>query len=126
MKNKFGIRYPSDILYTNTHREEARIRARKWYADNRERSKITAKVNKLRRRNAGGSFTHEDWKKILDQQLNCCIDCGREFYEHLQPTIGHAIPIIRGGTNHPSNIIAQCWQCNRRQYTNIHSSRVAL
>lgn len=45
-----------------------------------------------------------------------CIDCaaqGRTNYDDL--TLDHVIPLIHGGTNHPSNWVVRCRSCNSRK-----------
>lgn len=65
---------------------------------------------------AEGSFTEADWESIKLRQQHRCIDCG----EVKKLTIGHAVPLSKGGSNWPSNIIAQCMRCNLKQHSKIH------
>lgn len=66
---------------------------------------------------AEGSWTENDWFKILEHHCHRCVDCGRS---DVKLTVGHAIPLCRGGSNYPNNLIPQCQQCNSSQGIKIH------
>lgn len=46
-----------------------------------------------------------------------CLDCGAapETSRFGHSEVGHMIPVLHGGTNHPTNLIAQCHRCNLKQ-----------
>lgn len=50
------------------------------------------------------------WKQRLAAGL--CHYCGRKFEAKLL-TMDHVVPIARGGTSTPGNIVASCQNCNR-------------
>ena len=56
-----------------------------------------------------GSSTR--WRKrraiILKMHDYCCVYCGNE-----ANTVDHIIPITKGGTDHPENLVAACGKCN--------------
>jgi 5-methylcytosine-specific restriction endonuclease McrA len=104
-------------------RAKERERILTWRAKNPERQReINAKwraahpfeqyVAKIVRR-AGGPVS-KAFVRFLKAQP--CIDCGTT--ERIE--VGHLIPVVRGGTNHPCNLVAQCRTCNARQGANIH------
>lgn len=98
---------------------------RRSYANNNHKHGDLRARGKARRRareqSAPGLFTKADWARILEQQGYACIDCGSQTSKL---TVGHAVPLSRGGSNWPENIIAQCGSCNSRQHDNIHRSRL--
>ena len=51
------------------------------------------------------------WRKrraiILKMHDNLCVYCGDE-----ADTVDHLIPINKGGTDHPQNLVAACSRCN--------------
>lgn len=103
--------------YYETHREQCSETSMRWVRNNRDKHRVIQKNYKYRRRRgAEGYFTYEDWQRIVDHQQSRCIDCG----EKVKLTVGHAIPLSRGGHNDISNIIAQCASCNSSQGTKIH------
>lgn len=59
-------------------------------------------------RNAPGRVTIDEWRAILEQFDNRCAYCGvRDKF-----AIEHVIPICRGGTNTPDNVVPACGSCN--------------
>lgn len=54
--------------------------------------------------------------KFLREQP--CLDCGKP--SNGKATIGHLIPVSRGGTNNPLNLITQCRSCNSKQCARVH------
>ena len=65
---------------------------------------------------SAGHFTQADWDAIVTRQDGRCIDCGAQ----TKLTIGHLIPLSRGGSNMTHNIVGQCDHCNKTQATRIH------
>lgn len=54
-----------------------------------------------------------DWRerikpRILEEQGYCCYWCGG-----VADTVDHRTPVVAGGTNDPSNLVASCTPCNR-------------
>lgn len=69
----------------------------------RESRRVAGKVNRK-------------WVALLRTQP--CLDCG-VFIEG-KMTIGHLVPIARGGTNGEQNLVSQCSPCNGKQHANFH------
>lgn len=67
---------------------------------------------------AEGTFTEDEWLAITERQHGRCFDCGEE----RKLTIGHLVPLSKGGSNWPTNIVGQCLRCNSKQGTKIHPS----
>ena len=63
---------------------------------------------RARKRNAPGVYTTEQWQARLDYYGGKCRYCGTT--EDL--TIEHRIPLCRGGSNWPSNLVPACRSCN--------------
>lgn len=127
--------------YYQANREKARAQSAAWRRDNLERVRAqraawrTANPEKARtryadycqteagkasrrRRNharrarkaeAPGSF---DWDVVLGIWGEECALCGTR---DAKMTVGHAIPLSRGGTNHTWNIRPECRSCNSRK-----------
>lgn len=87
------------VEYTNANREAKRISIRSRYA---------------RERGAEGSFTKSDIDRIRRQQKGRCAYC-RISLKHGEH-IDHIVPIIKGGTNWPSNLQLTCPLCNRQKH----------
>jgi 5-methylcytosine-specific restriction endonuclease McrA len=89
----------------------------RWKKENPEAVAISGhKRRALKRGSLGGSYTVAEWKYLVEQYKGRCADCGAK----VKLTVGHKIPLSRGGSNHIVNIIPQCAPCNARQYVSIH------
>lgn len=121
--------------YRTRRKEQFYGAIRKWHAEHRDvvnaniaewKSKNLGKLveyaNRRRARTlaAIGDTTDKDFKAIISRQNGKCYDCKVAFSESLVPSMGHKIPLSRGGSNGPWNIIAQCLPCNQKQGSKIH------
>ena len=75
------------------------------------------KANRSRARQHGakGAFDERDVEARIDRQEACCYYCreGLEFDGRNKWQVDHFIPLSRGGSNWPSNIVIACRRCNR-------------
>lgn len=85
-----------------------------WVKKNPDKSAAIKRQYRARKRGAEGVCTSDEWKEILQKYANKCVDCGRSEPE-IKMTVGHAIPLKRGGSNWPKNLIPQCMSCNGAQ-----------
>lgn len=97
-----GIRYPN---------------ARKGREDALLADRTTQRASSHRRRartlGADGSFTRDEWRRLLERYGGACGYCGsRE-----QMSADHRIPLARGGRNDIANIIPACLRCNMSKGT---------
>lgn len=51
-------------------------------------------------------------RRMLRSQSNCAA-CGRLFGPDCKPTLDHVIPLSRGGSDCPDNMVLLCRDCNR-------------
>lgn len=109
--------------------ERAKEADRKWYEANKERKKESGRkwrrenpgkvVAKFQRRralkaNAAGTATAEQIKARFQYHGNRCYYCG-DNKQGLQ--IEHRIPLSRGGSNWPANLVPSCPSCNLSKHT---------
>jgi len=95
-------------------RRESRTQIMREYGKEwREKNplKVKAKSAKSRaiRSKAAGSYTNEDIALQLKTQKGLCWWCGCELEKY---HIDHRIPLTRGGTHNPDNIVISCPHCN--------------
>ena len=125
--------------YAAERRESERERSRAWraankervrelnqqyYADNRaallEQKKDYAKrkpeiirannrLRKARRRGALGSVSPAQWREVVALYAGRCAYCGSADSALTQD---HVIPVARGGSHYPWNIVPACMSCN--------------
>lgn len=81
-----------------------------WRVANPERVRKINNDRREREINAGGSFTADDIAMKLSEQCNYCFWCSDDMED--KPTIDHFIPLARGGSNCPDNIVMACSWCN--------------
>lgn len=127
-EQKRNLKHKRDKLYSEAHQEEHQAYQKQYYIDNADhkrqyskdwalanpvRVSINNKVRKARRRaleaQADGSHTREDELLQLKSQKGLCWWCGKKLTKwHAD----HLIPLARGGSNWPNNIVASCPRCN--------------
>lgn len=108
-------------LYYNS--ERACASTRRWAKNNPEKRlaylqsdnyKLVCKAKAHRRRarklEAGGSFSRHDVMMQINQQRGCCWWCGKPVGNDYH--VDHIIPLSRGGSNGPENIVIACAPCN--------------
>jgi 5-methylcytosine-specific restriction endonuclease McrA len=118
-------------LFTEAKRRRSNARATAWYKENRERMlanvqawrvanperrSVERQARRARKRAALGSHTAEEWKALVARHRGRCIDCGKAG----KMTVGHLVPLSKGGSNFIGNLKPQCGSCNSKQATKVH------
>lgn len=81
-----------------------------WRASNPEAVRAIHQRRRARQRSAEGTFTADDLTKLLKVQKRCCYWCGKRVTKKYH--VDHVIPLVRGGSNDPSNLVIACPSCN--------------
>ena len=63
------------------------------------------------KKNAGGTYTIEDFHNLCDSLNWQCAYCGKQITEDTA-TRDHVMPVSRGGNNSIDNILPACFSCN--------------
>jgi 5-methylcytosine-specific restriction endonuclease McrA len=111
--------YRAEWLERPGIREKRRAYEAQRYQENLDEMRDLRRVGSQNRRalaRRAGKFTRAEWRAVCAQQDGLCFDCG----ERRRLTVGHLIPLSKGGPNVISNIVAQCMPCNHKQGTKIH------
>lgn len=99
-----------DRIRYQANKEQRRKYVKEWYRANPE----VKRAQHLRRRalkaNAAGSHTAEDIKTQYERQKGRCYWCGVKVGETYH--VDHIVPLSRGGSNDPSNLVVACPTCN--------------
>jgi 5-methylcytosine-specific restriction endonuclease McrA len=95
------------------HPDKAKSASDAWREANPERYQATNRAGGARRRsrvrNAPGSYTIEDVLAQYGRQKGRCFWChGKVDKYH----VDHVVPLARGGSNGPENIVIACPACN--------------
>lgn len=110
--------------WREANKDKASEYGKRWYYANPDKvaakrtnrmktayGKIIANIELRRSRIAGaeGAFTQDDWLALIKASRRRCYYCGGKLKKF---TIDHFIPITRGGSNWPSNLVVACRPCN--------------
>ena len=97
--------------YDRAHTEEKRR-----YTET-DACKTRARNFRARRRQAKGTHTAQDIQKQYANQKGRCYYCHTKISGVYH--IDHVIPLSRGGTNWPDNLVIACPSCNRSKYNKL-------
>lgn len=92
--------------------EEYRIKNRNYAKTEKGRAndRVHGQIKRARKRSAPGSFTQQDINNIYHKQSGLCYWCKKDLCNVYH--IDHYIPLSRGGSNFPDNIVLACPHCN--------------
>lgn len=99
------------------NREVRLERVRRHRLNNPMAVRATAHKMRARRSRVKGAHTAADLSKQYDTQRGRCWWCGK----HVGDTyhVDHVIPISRGGSNNPENLVIACPSCNMRKHARL-------
>lgn len=86
------------------------VRMKRWLLKNAERKRFLDRLNTHRRREAPGTFTTADIAALIKAQGGLCHWCSDPIEGAYH--IDHRVPIIKGGTNNPDNLVIAHPFCN--------------
>jgi 5-methylcytosine-specific restriction endonuclease McrA len=113
-------------IWKKNNRAKVGLQRRRWKDRNPELRRAQSRVDRQRRRarnrQASGYFTREQWQARLDYHGNKCYYCTSEH----NLTIDHRIPLSRGGTNWPSNLVPACHSCNSKKNNKTETEYVQM
>lgn len=88
-------------------------RAREYRAANPELVRALRWNYKARKRAAPGHHTGRDILRLFGAQRGRCACCGRSILHGYH--VDHIVPLVKGGSNWPSNLQLLCKRCNLRK-----------
>jgi len=101
-----------DYYYEN--REEMLEANRRWIAANPEKNRARYSRRRALVKNAEGSYTAEDTVAQYERQKGKCFYCGVDVGDDYH--VDHVVPLSKGGTNGPENLVVACPHCNLSKY----------
>jgi len=100
--------------WNEANRERKKEYCRKWQKANPEKRAARNQKRRALKANADGSATAEQIKARFQYHENRCYYCGdNESCLHIE----HRIPLSRGGSNWPANLVPSCPSCNLQKGT---------
>ena len=93
--------------------EQRREYLRSWYQQNPGKKAEHDNTRRGLEQDAKGRFTADQWEARLEYHGHKCYYCGS--VDRIQ--VEHRIPLSRGGTNWPSNLVPACRTCNSSKGT---------
>ena len=102
--------------YENAHRDKEgrRRQQRKWFVDNPDKKSAYKRKDSAKRRaykaKSAGAYKPQDIHVQYRSQRGKCWHCGVPVGDDYH--VDHLIPLSRGGSNSPENIVISCPSCN--------------
>lgn len=93
------------------NRERVRAYARAWARQNRDLCNLYIAARRARVRAASSAA---DLRTAIAKMARVCAYCGRD---DVPLTFDHRVPLSRGGSHDPDNLILACRSCNSRKHT---------
>jgi 5-methylcytosine-specific restriction endonuclease McrA len=90
--------------------ENVRRSERKWLEKTLAHWRAAERRYRARKLNAAGTHTAADIQAQYKRQKGCCYYCGVKVGDTYHAD--HVIPLSRGGSNGPENIVIACPKCN--------------
>lgn len=84
---------------------------RQWAKANPDKIRAHSHRRRARVLNAQGSHTGADIELQFRTQKGCCWHCGVQLHDN-EWHVDHLVPLSRGGSNAPENIVIACPACN--------------
>lgn len=91
------------------HKAKHSARSKAWAKAHPESGKVQRDKRRARLLGARGYYTRSDMEAILRAQEGKCFYCRRNLDDYHSD---HFVPLARGGSNYPENIVASCAPCN--------------
>ncbi|SRR5258708_7584379 len=102
--------------YRKRHPGRAAIITRRWRVNHRDRANVCKRNYYARKRQAQGSHTAQDVQKQYERQKGKCYYCKRKLATY---HVDHVIPLSRGGSNGPENLVIACPSCNSSKHNKL-------
>jgi 5-methylcytosine-specific restriction endonuclease McrA len=111
LKNKKRMNARSR-LWARTHKEQRLLIDRSWKKRNPDKLRANNARRRSRKVAAKGRYTDLDVHKQLDKQKGICYWCPAILTKY---HVDHKVPLSKGGSNYPRNIVCACPPCNLRK-----------
>jgi 5-methylcytosine-specific restriction endonuclease McrA len=100
-----------------TNPDKKREALRLWHEENPEKVRIYQHNRRARKLNNGGTHTAEDIRALYKSQKGRCWYCGKKVGDNYH--VDHRVPLSRGGSNAPENLVVGCPTCNLSKHDRL-------
>jgi 5-methylcytosine-specific restriction endonuclease McrA len=116
-RREWRIKHPNEFrtYYANNVDRYAALN-REWRSRNKDRTAAYDNNRRSRELGNGGSHTADDIQAQYDRQNGRCFYCGRKVGDKYHRD--HVIPLSKGGSNGPENLVVACPTCNLSKHDN--------
>ena len=108
-RNKDKVRRTTRVYY-DKNIDVIKNRNKEYCKNNKDKAKIYSQNRRSRLNGNNGKFTKKDIDFIIKFQSNLCFYCDKDISDNYH--IDHFVPISKGGSNNPENLVISCPQCN--------------
>ncbi len=105
-------------------KEYKRAHHQQYYAENKDKFIERARLRDMRKRNAAGHHTQQQWRDLVTMYGRICLKCKEIPEEGL--TKDHIVALTNGGTDWIWNIQPLCFPCNRKKWTQTIDYRLGF
>lgn len=120
-ENMLGKNHWNWIDGRSKNKEYKHIQEKEWRNKNKEKKAFLNARRKMKKINAEGSHTFEEWTKLKKKYNYICPMCKKKepFNEQRCKflTEDHIVPLSREGTDYIKNIQPLCLDCNLKKHT---------
>lgn len=107
---RWRVHHLSEVIKYRYSRWDKELEScRRWRKGNPEKVRAIARNRRARKRAAEGTHTAADVEAQLKRQKGHCYYCGVKLDKY---HVDHVIPLSRGGSNSPDNLVIACPSCN--------------
>lgn len=99
--------------WAHKHPEARKVIEAKYRRNHPETVSAKSHRRRARKLSAEGTYNGDDIKAQLKRQKKRCYYCGKKLNSKYHAD--HVIPLSRGGSNGPDNLVIACPQCNWRK-----------
>lgn len=92
------------------NKEKERAQQAQYFKNNPDQFRADRAKRRALVRNAEGTYTAADIKAIYEKQEGNCYWCGKHVGKEYH--VDHFMPLSKGGSNWPDNLVIACPQCN--------------
>ncbi len=103
-----------DRAYRAANAERLAASARAWALANPEKAAAAVHNYQARKKGNGGVHTAEDIQAQYERQKGRCYYCQKKVGKKYH--VDHVIPLIKGGSNGPENLVIACPTCNQEKH----------